>query len=57
MSLNVDLLRRHLKAWREKLAQDPVRANNDKTQRAERVAYYQAQTAEKIRAMSEEELY
>lgn len=57
MSLNVDLLRRHLKAWREKLAQDPVRADNDKTQRAERVAYYQAQTAEKIRAMSEEELY
>jgi hypothetical protein len=57
MPIRHDVLRQHLKAWKEKLAQDPVRAERDKSQRAERVAYYQAYTAEKIRAMSEDELY
>jgi hypothetical protein len=56
MTINSDLLQQHLKTWKEKLLQDPVRAEHDKTQRMERVVYYQALTAEKIRAMTEEEL-
>ena len=57
MAINAELLRQHLKFWKEKLLQDPVRAENDKAQRFERVAYYQAHTADKIRAMSEEEIF
>ena len=51
MAINAELLRPHLKFWKEKLLQDPARAENDKAQRFERVAYYQAHTADKIRAM------
>ncbi len=57
MTLKTELLREHLRNWREKLKQDSVRAENDRAERAERLAYYQEQTAEKIRAMGEEELY
>jgi hypothetical protein len=57
MSLKAELLRNHLRTWKDKLLHDPVRAENDKTQRAERVAYYQNKTAERIRAMNEDELY
>lgn len=53
--MKIELLRKHLRAWKAKLAQDPVRAETDRSQRAERVAYYQSQTADKIRAMTEEE--
>lgn len=56
MALKKDLLLQHLKAWKAHLAQDPVRTEHDKAQRAERVAYYQAHTAEMIRDMTEEEL-
>lgn len=57
MTLKIELLRKHLRFWKDKLIQDPVRAENDKTRRVERVTYYQAQTADKIRTMSEDELY
>nr|WP_281720263.1 hypothetical protein [Nitrosomonas nitrosa] len=57
MSLKADLLHKHLRTWKDKLFQDPVRAENDKAQRAERVAYYQDKTADKIRALSEDEFY
>jgi hypothetical protein len=55
MALNIDLLHKHLQIWKEHLAQDPDRAEQDHTQRQDRVAYYQAQSAEKIRSMSEED--
>lgn len=57
MALKKDLLHEHLKAWKAHLAQDPVRTEQDKAQRSDRVAYYQAHSAEKIRSMSEEELF
>lgn len=57
MGLKTELLRKHLREWKEKLSHDPVRAENDKTQRAERVTYYQALTVDRIRAMSEDDLY
>ena len=52
MSLNIELLRKHIHDWKKKLAEDPQqRAAQDNQQRAERAAYYQSQTPEKIRAM------
>lgn len=57
MTLKVELLRKHLQTWKDKLAKDPARAESDRLQRTERVAYYQSQTPDKIRSMSEEELY
>jgi hypothetical protein len=57
MSLKVELLRRHIRDWKAKLVAEPQRAEQDKQQRANRVAYYRAHTAEKIRAMSQEEFY
>lgn len=57
MPLKQDLLHEHLQTWKKHLSQDPVRAEHDKAHRAERVAYYQAQTAVKMRAMTEEELF
>lgn len=56
MPLKKELLRQHLKSWKDKLSKDPVQAEQDKIQRAERVLYYQSQTADKIQAMSEAEL-
>jgi hypothetical protein len=53
--MKIEVLKRHLKAWKTRLAQDPVRAEHDRAQRDERVAYYQSQTADKIRSMTEEE--
>lgn len=57
MGLRKDLLLEHLATWKKHLAQDPVRAEHDKSQRAERVAFYQAYTAEKMRAMTEDDLF
>lgn len=57
MALREDLLLEHMATWKKHLAQDPVRAEHDKTQRAERVAFYQAHTVEKMRAMTEDELF
>lgn len=57
MSLKLELIRKHLKDWKEKLAQDPVRAEQDRAEREGRIAYYQAQTADKIRSMGDDELY
>jgi hypothetical protein len=57
MALKKELLREHLRNWKEHLAQDPLKTEQDMAQRAERVAFYQAHTADKIRSMSEEELF
>jgi hypothetical protein len=57
MSLDVELLRKHIQAWKTKLAQDPQSAALDKQERADRVAYYQAQTSDKIRRFNEDEFY
>jgi predicted transcriptional regulator len=57
MSLNIELLRKHIRGWKAKLAKDPQRAEHDKQERADRAAYYRAQTADKIRAMSPDEFY
>jgi hypothetical protein len=57
MSIDVELLKKHIREWRTKLADDPVRAQHDKQERDARVAYYQAQSADRILAMSQEEFY
>src|SRR5918997_5921113 len=57
MSLNFELLRKHIGAWKAKLSEDPGRAARDSQQRADRVAYYRAHDAHKIRAMTAEEFY
>lgn len=57
MALDKSRLGTHLKAWRKHLAQDPTQTEHDKSNRAERVAYYQACTADKMRGMSEDELF
>jgi hypothetical protein len=57
MSLGTELLRKHIKTWKAKLAQDPQRAALDKQERANRVVYYQAQTVDKIRHFSEDAFY
>ena len=57
MSLDVELLRKHIHEWRTKLAADPLAAQHDKQERETRVAYYQAKSAEKICSMSADEFY
>jgi hypothetical protein len=57
MSLNLELLRKHIQAWQEKLAKDPIKAELDRQERASRTAFYSSYTIEKIRAMSEEDFY
>lgn len=57
MSLQIELLRKHVQEWQAKLAADPLRAEHDKQERADRVAYYRAQSPDKLRAMSDDELY
>lgn len=54
MALRKDPLLERLAAWKKHLAQDPERTEQDRSHRAERVAYYQAQSAKKMRAMSED---
>jgi hypothetical protein len=57
MSLDIELLRKQIGGWKAKLAQDPQRTALDKQERANRVAYYQAQTPDKIRHFDEDEFY
>src|SRR5258708_4790050 len=57
MSLKIELLRKHIRDWKVKLAADPQRAERDKNERANRITYYRTQTPEKIRAMNAEEFY
>jgi len=57
MSLDSELLRKHIEAWKAKLAKDPQRAALAKQERVDRIAYYQSQTAEKIRHFSQDEFY
>ena len=57
MSLDIELLRKHIEDWKAKLAQDPQHAALDKQERTNRVIYYQAQTPEKIRNFTEDEFY
>jgi hypothetical protein len=57
MSLDIELLQKHVEAWKAKLAQDPQRAALDKQERANRATYYQAQTPDKIRHFNEGEFY
>jgi hypothetical protein len=57
MSIDNEILRESIRAWKAKLAQDPQRAALDKQERTDRVAYYQAQTADNIRQFSEDEFY
>ncbi len=57
MGIKIELLRKYIKEWVEKLKKDPVRAEHDKEERLERVKYYRALTAEKLRAMTEDEFY
>ena len=57
MGLKIELLRKHIRDWKTKLAEDPQRAERDKQERANRVAYYRAQVPDKIRAMTAEEFY
>ncbi|MBV8456193.1 MAG: hypothetical protein JO122_06225 [Acetobacteraceae bacterium] len=57
MSLKIDLLRQHVQDWQAELAKDPLQAETERQERAAQVAFYKGYTAERIRAMSEEEFY
>lgn len=57
MSLNSELLQKHIHDWKKKLAEAPLRAEQDRQERADRVAYYRAYTREKICRMTAEEFY
>jgi hypothetical protein len=57
MSLKIELLRKHVRDWKAGLAEDPLRADDAKQERANRVAYYRAHTADKIRTMNADEFY
>jgi len=57
MSFKIELLRKHVRDWKAKLAADPQRAEHDMQERANRVAYYRAHTADKIRSMTADEFY
>jgi len=57
MGLNTELLERHIRDWKEKLARDPERAERDKSERAARVAFYQSKSAVDIRRMTADDFY
>ena len=57
MSFKAELLRERIRDWKAKLDKDLGRATRDQEERAKRVAYYRSHTADKIRAMSADELY
>lgn len=46
-----------LKAYRDRLRDDRLAYERDRGERRERIAYYQAWTADRIRSMSEDDLY
>lgn len=57
MSFNIELLQKHLHAWKTKLAKDPAATEHDMQERASRAAYYRAYTSDKTRSMTAEEFY
>jgi len=57
MSLNIEELRGRIRDWKAKLARDPQRASRDRQERAERIAYYKAHSADRIRSMDADEFY
>lgn len=57
MGLDVSKLRKHLGEWKKRLAAEPERARENQKQRAERQAYYQSWTEDRIRRMNADELY
>jgi hypothetical protein len=57
MALDIELLDRHIDAWKAKLTSNPQEAIQARAERVSRVLYYQEYTSEKIRAMNEEDFY
>lgn len=57
MTLKAELLRKHIRVWKTRLVEDPQRAERDKQERANRVAYYREMASDRIRAMTPEEFY
>jgi len=55
--MNTELLRHHIKEYLRKLREDPIKCEEAFKERRERAAYYQRWSAERIRQMSEAELF
>lgn len=55
--MNLPLLRNHIEKYKSKLKSDPEKYAKDLSERAERTAYYQSWTTDKIAKMTEEDLY
>lgn len=52
-----ELLQKHITEYLKKIEADKAAFNQDKIERAERAAYYQSWTSQKIAAMTEEQFY
>jgi hypothetical protein len=55
--MNLPLLRKHIEDYKLKLKSDPEKYSKELAERAERTAYYQSWTADKLAKMKEEEFY
>ncbi len=55
--MNTALLKKHISAYKQKLAKDPDKHTADLVEREERIRYYQSWTKERLLAMTEEEFY
>lgn len=55
--MDYELLKKHLVAYRNLLKKEPSEMISDRKQREERVAFYQSWTVEKLKTLSEEDLF
>lgn len=55
--MNIEILQKHIKAYKKKIKEDPEKFDADREERSERIAYYRSMTREKILAMDEEAVY
>lgn len=54
-NINIELLRKHLNSFKEKMSKEPERMTEDMEEREERIHYYQNWTKDRILSMTEEE--
>ncbi len=55
--MNTDLLKKHVKNYLAWIKANPLEHEKNMRERRERVAFYQSWTAERLRRMTEEELF
>lgn len=54
--INKDLLRKHITSFLKKFSKEPERLKTDKSERDQRILYYQSWTKERILAMNEDDI-